>query len=285
MHKIIHILEHSLIETIKLLPFLFVAFLIIELIEHKLSKKTQKIISKSGKFGPLLGSILGLIPQCGFSVLATNLYATRILSLGTLIAIYLSTSDEMLPILISQNADIKTIALILGLKFIIALIAGFTIDFLLRNRKKEKVNYEICDHEHCGCDHDSSIIKSSIIHVLKTALYILIATLIINSIFEFGGEKILSKILLKDSLIAPFITAIIGFIPNCASSVIITELYLSGALSLAATIAGLSAGTGVALLVLFKDNKNIKENFIILGITYGIAVTSGIIIQIISYII
>ncbi len=285
MHKIIHILEHSLIETIKLLPFLFIAFLIIELIEHKLSKKTQKIISKSGKFGPLLGSLLGLIPQCGFSVLATNLYATRILSLGTLIAIYLSTSDEMLPILISQNANIKTIAVILSLKFIIALIAGFTIDFLLRNKQKEKVNYEICDHEHCGCDHESSIIKSSIIHVLKTSLYILIATIIINSIFEYGGEKILSKILLKDSLIAPFITAIIGFIPNCASSVIITELYLSGALSLAATIAGLSAGTGVALLILFKDNKNIKENFIILGTTYGIAVTSGIIIQLISYII
>lgn len=285
MHKFIHVLEHSILDTIKLIPFLLIAFLIIELIEHKLSKKTQKLISKSGKLGPLFGSILGLIPQCGFSVIATNLYATRILSLGTLIAIYLSTSDEMLPILLSENAPLKTIILILGIKFTVGLISGFIIDFVYRNKKKEQVNYDLCEHEHCGCEHESSIIKSSIIHVLKTTLFIFIATFIITAIFEYGGEELLSKLLLKDSLIAPFITALIGFIPNCASSIIITELYLNGALSLAATVAGLLAGTGVALLVLFKTNKNIKENLKILGITYTIAVISGIIIQLITYII
>lgn len=285
MHEFIHIIEHSLLDTIKLIPFLLIAFFIIELIEHKLSKKTQKIISKSGKLGPLLGSALGLIPQCGFSVIATNLYATRILSLGTLIAIYLSTSDEMLPILLSQNVPVKTIILILSIKFIVGMISGFIIDFIYRNKKKEKINYDLCEHEHCGCKHESSILKSSIIHTLKTALFILIATLIINTVFEYGGEKLLSKLLLKDSLIAPFITALIGFIPNCASSIVITELYLNGALSLAATISGLLAGTGVALLVLFKTNKNLKENIKILGITYFIAVITGIIIELITYII
>ena len=285
MHEFIHIIEHSFLDTIKLLPFLLIAFFIIELIEHKLSKKTQNIISKSGKLGPLLGSALGLIPQCGFSVIATNLYATRILSLGTLIAIYLSTSDEMLPILLSQNAPLKTIILILSIKFIVGMISGFILDFIYRNKKKEKINYDLCEHEHCGCEHESSILKSSIIHMLKTALFIFIATLIITTIFEYGGEKILSKLLLKDSLLAPFITALIGFIPNCASSIIITELYLNGALSLAATVSGLLAGTGVALLVLFKTNKNLKENIKILGITYFIAVITGIIIELITYII
>ncbi len=285
MHELIHILKHSFLDTIKLIPFLFLAFLIIELIEHKLSNKSKKIITKSGKFGPLIGSILGLVPQCGFSVIATNLYATRIITIGTLIAIYLSTSDEMLPILLSQNVPLSKIGLILGLKFIIALIGGFLVDFLLRNKQKEKVTYEICDHEHCGCSHESSILKSTIIHVLKTTLYIFIATLVITAIIEYGGENILSKLLLKDSLLSPFITGLIGFIPNCASSVIITELYLSGSLSLAATISGLATGSGVAILVLFKDNKNIKENFKILSITYSIAVISGIIIELIMYII
>lgn len=284
MLKITHILEHSLIDTLKLIPFLFIAFLLIEIIEHKLSKKSQKLISKKSKLNPLLGSILGLIPQCGFSLLATNLYTTRILSLGTLIAIYLSTSDEMLPILLSNKTPITTIILILGIKFIIAIIAGFTIDFLHKNKKTEKVKYDICEHDNCGCEHEEHILKSTIIHVLKTTFFIFIATLIINFIFEYGGEELLSKLLLKDSLFAPFITALIGFVPNCASSIIITELYLNNALSLAATISGLATNTGVAILVLFKDNKNLKENFKIVGITYSIAVISGVIIQLISYI-
>ena len=138
MHEFLHILEHSFLDSIKLLPFLFIAFFIIELIEHKLSDKSKKVISKSGKYGPILGSLLGLIPQCGFSVVATNLYITRILSLGTLISIYLSTSDEMLVILLSRNASISTILPLLGTKFIVGLISGFIIDFLLRNKKKEK---------------------------------------------------------------------------------------------------------------------------------------------------
>lgn len=285
MHKIIHILEHSIIDSLKLIPFLFIAFLIIELIEHKFSEKTKNIISKSGKFGPLLGSSLGLIPQCGFSVIATNLYITRIVSLGTLIAIYLSTSDEMLPILLSQNAPITQILLILGIKFLIGLIAGFSIDFFYRNTKKEKNTYEICEHEHCGCNHKENLLKSSAIHTTKTIVFLLFATIIINIIFEYGGEDILSKLFLKDSLLAPFITSLIGFIPNCASSIIITELYLSGALSLGAAISGLLTGSGVAILVLFKGNKNIKENLKILGLTYTISVISGIIIQLITYII
>ena len=285
MHEFLHILEHSLLDSIKLLPFLFIAFFIIELIEHKLSDKSKKVISKSGKYGPILGSLLGLIPQCGFSVVATNLYITRILSLGTLISVYLSTSDEMLVILLSRNASISTILPLLGTKFIVGLISGFIIDFLLRNKKKEKQTYSICEDEHCGCEDEENLLKSSLIHTIKTFIFIFIATFIITLVFELFGEEYLSKLLLKDTLISPFITSLIGLIPNCASSVILTELYLSNSINFASIISGLLTGSGVAILVLFKSNKNIKENLTILSLVYGIGVITGIIITLITYII
>lgn len=283
MHALLHSLEHTFLDSIKLLPFLFIAFLIIELIEHKLSDKTKKVISKSGKFGPILGSLLGLIPQCGFSVLATNLYITRIVSLGTLISIYLSTSDEMLVILLSKNASISTIIPLLAVKFFVGMISGFIIDFILRNKKKKSETYSICEDEHCGCEHEENLFKSSFIHTIKTFIFIFIVTFIITLLFELFGEEHLSKILLKDTLLSPFITSLIGLIPNCASSVILTELYLSGAINFASIISGLLTGSGVAILVLFKTNKNLKENFSILGLVYFIGVLTGIIITIISY--
>ena len=285
MHEFLHILEHSFIDSLKLLPFLFIAFLIIEIIEHKLSNKSKQVISKSGKFGPILGSLLGLIPQCGFSVVATNLYITRILSLGTLISIYLSTSDEMLVILLSRNASLSTILPLLITKFIVGIISGFTIDFLLRNKKKQHETYSICEDEHCGCEEEENLFKSSFIHTIKTFTFIFIATFLITLVFELFGEEYLSKLLLKDTLISPFITSLIGLIPNCASSVILTELYLSNSINFASIISGLLTGSGVAILVLFKTNKNLKENLTILSLIYGIGVITGIIITLITYII
>ena len=285
MHEFLHILKHSFIDSIKLLPFLFLAFFIIELIEHKLSEKSKKAISKSGKFGPILGSLLGLVPQCGFSVVATNLYVTRILSLGTLISIYLSTSDEMLVILLSKNVSLNRILPLLATKFIVGIISGFTIDFLLRNKTKQKETYSICEDEHCGCEEEENLLKSSSIHTIKTFIFIFIATFLITLVFELFGSDYLSKILLKDTLISPFITSLIGLIPNCASSVILTELYLSNSINFASIISGLLTGSGVAILVLFKTNKNIKENLTILGLVYGIGVITGIIITLITYII
>lgn len=285
MHAIIHSLKHSFIDSIKLLPFLFIAFFIIELIEHKLSDKSKDVISKSGKFGPILGGLLGLIPQCGFSVVATNLYITRILSLGTLISIYLSTSDEMLVILLSRNTSIKTILPLLLVKFFVGIISGFIIDLILRNKNKKQVTYSICEDEHCGCEEEENLFKASLIHTIKTFIFIFIVTFIITIIFELFGEEYLSKILLKDTLLSPFITSLIGLIPNCASSVILTELYLSGAINFASIISGLLTGSGVAILVLFKTNKNLKENLNILGLVYIIGVLTGILITIISYII
>jgi len=280
------IIIDTLLDSIKIIPFLFIAFLIIETIEHNLSKTTQKIVSKAGKLGPFLGSLLGLVPQCGFSVIATNLYVTRIISLGTLIAIYLSTSDEMLPILLSKQVPIFFIIKILFVKFIIGLIAGYSIDFLFRKKtQKEKNRYALCDEEHCGCNHEHSLIKSSLIHTTKTILFLIIISFILNIIFTYLGEHYLSKIFLKDTIFAPFISSLIGLIPNCGASIMITELYLKGALSLGATVAGLLSSSGVAILILFKSNKNTNENLKILAMIYFIGVITGILLEGLTYLI
>lgn len=272
------VIVDTLIDSIRLIPFLFFAFLIIELIEHKFNKKTKEMISRSGHFGPLIGSILGLFPQCGFSVLATNLYTTRIITFGTLIAIYLSTSDEMLPIMLSNNTDITTILQLLSIKFVSGLFFGFLIDFVMKKKNKQKkLDYHICDDENCHCEE--GIFLSSFKHTINTILFIAIATFILNTTIHYFGEENIENIFLKNNIFAPFISSLIGLIPNCASSVIITELYLNNVISLGTTVAGLLTGSGVALLVLFKTNKNIKQNFTILLTIYGIGVLIGVFIE------
>ncbi len=283
------IILETLIDGLKLIPFLFLAFLLIEIIEHKLTGKSKKIISKSGKFGPIVGSALGMFPQCGFSAMATNLYVTRIISLGTLISIYLSTSDEMLPILISQNVELQVILKILGVKFIIGIIYGLIIDFILRKKEKTtETDFSICEDENCNCKcggRKGGIVLSAIKHTGNTILFIVIISFIINIIFEFFGEEFLSAIFLKDSIFGPFISSLVGLIPNCGASVMITQLYLNNAISFGSTIAGLLTGSGVALLILFKTNKNIKENLAILGTLYILGAITGVIIEIIQILI
>ena len=277
-----HIINHSIEDTLTIIPFLFIAFLFMEYIEHKFNKKTKNIIERAGKSGPLLGSILGVFPQCGFSVMGTNFYAARIISLGTLVSIYLSTSDEMLPIMLSEGLKLSQIFYILFIKVVIAIIVGFLIDYIYRNKKvTKKVIHELCEEEHCDCHHDG-IIKSSIKHTLSIVLFIFITNLIITGLIETIGEDNMSEILFKNTIFGPFIASLFGLIPNCASSVIITELFLSGAISFGSLIAGLLTGSGIAILVLFKINKNLKENFHILGLVYFVGVISGIIIELIT---
>lgn len=277
------ILIDTILDSIKLIPFLLLAFLIIELIEHKLNNKTEKIITKSKKIGPIIGSILGAIPQCGFSVMATNLYITRIITLGTLISIYLSTSDEMLIIMISEKVPIILIIKILIIKIFFGILYGIIIDIILSKKKQDnKTNYELCDKDNCNCNH--SIILSAIKHTLHITLFIFIITLIINTIFTLLGEKYLSKILLTNNVLSPLITSLIGLIPNCAASVILTELYLNKAISLGALIGGLLTSSGSSLLILLKNNKNKKENITIILLLYSLGAISGIIIELINII-
>ena len=273
----------TIVDSLKLIPFLLVAFLIIELLEHKLNNKTKNILTKSKKIGPIIGSLLGVIPQSGFSVMATNLYITRIITLGTLISIYLSTSDEMLIIMISEKVEISLILKILLIKIFFGIVYGLIIDKIINKKKKDKkTNYELCDKEHCDCNH--SILLSAIKHTLHITLFIFIITLIINTIFTLLGDNYLSKILLNNSILSPFITSLIGLIPNCAASVILTELYLNSTISLGALIGGLLTSSGSSLLVLIKNNKNQKENLSIILLLYALGVLSGIIIELISLI-
>ena len=275
------IILDTILDTIKLLPFLFIAFLIIEYIEHKLTDKSKKVITKSKKYGPVLGSILGVIPQCGFSALATNLYITRIITLGTLFSVYLSTSDEMLPILISEKVDISIIIKILLIKMLFGMLYGIIIDIVIRKNKikRKEENYDICDDEHCHCE--KGIVIPSLKHTLNITLYIFIITFILNSVFYYIGEDYLSKLFLKNTIYGPFITSLIGLIPNCGASVVITELYINNTISYASLIGGLLTGSGSALLILFKQNKNIKENIFIASLLYLLGAFSGLIIEII----
>ena len=270
----IDIIVDTIIDVLKLIPFLFVAFLLIEVLEHKLTNKNKNIITKSKRLGPVIGALLGIIPQCGFSVMGTNLYITRIISLGTLFSIYLSTSDEMLPILISEKADIKIILQIILIKILFGIFYGVLIDLTLRKikKKQDKTNYEICDKENCHCEKG-------------ILLFLFITTLIINIVFHYVGEDYLSKILLKGTILGPFITSLIGLIPNCGASIILTELYLNNAISLSSLIAGLLTGSGTALIVLFKENKNIKENIFIICLLYSLGVISGLILELLNIII
>ena len=276
------VLLDTLLDAIKIIPFLFVTFLLMEYIEHGFTKKGKEKIKKAGNLGPFFGSLLGAVPQCGFSVMATNLYATRIVTLGTLISIYLSTSDEMLPILISQKCSFSIIIKILLIKVLIGMLAGFIIDFIIRKKTKSS-NYEIkkfCDEEHCDCEH--GIIKSSIKHTFNILIFIIVITLLLNLCFYYFGNDSIEKLFLKDNFFSPFISSLIGLIPNCGASVILTELYLNNVISFASVISGLLTGSGVALLVLFKINKNVKENVKILLTLYFIGALSGIVIEIIQ---
>ena len=281
----LEIIEHTLKDSIKLIPFLFVTYLLMEFLEHKTSSKINKTIKKSGKYGPLVGGVLGLLPQCGFSVMATNLYMGRIITIGTLITIYLTTSDEMLPILISENVAIGIIIKILAIKFLIGVISGIIIDVILnfKNKGKEikEEHVDFCEHEHCHCEE--GILKSAIRHTVSIFAFILLITFILNLVIHNIGEEKLSSLIMNNKILGPVIAGLIGLIPNCASSVIISQLYIEKVISSAIMISGLLVNAGVGLLVLFRVNRNLKENIKITAILYGIGVISGIILELIGF--
>lgn len=277
-----HILLDTLFESLNLLPFLLITFLIIEFIEHKASKKSIRMLTKTKKYGPIIGGILGATPQCGLGVMATNLYATNIITIGTLIAIYLSTSDEMLPVLISEGMPFSKILIILLIKVIIGIVCGFIIDFIFRKKNKHtKIDVqELCENEHCHCEN--SIIKSSLIHTLKTFSFIFLVSFVLHIFIHEIGEDKISNLLLNGNIFTPFFSSIIGLIPNCAGSVVITELYVNNVISFGSMLAGLLTGSGISILILFKVNSDLKDNMLILGTVYIIGVIFGILFNLVG---
>jgi hypothetical protein len=282
------VLIDALVDSLKLLPFLFITYLLMELIEHKTKEKTKETIKKSGKLGPVIGSLLGAFPQCGFSVSATNLYAARVITLGTLIAVYLSTSDEMLPIFLSEAVPFDVIIKIFAIKLLVGMIAGLVIDFILRILKKSKgiedeQIEDLCEKDNCHCE--ISIIKSSIHHTINIFIYILIVTILINIFIYVIGEDTIATFIQNSGIFGPVITGFIGLIPNCAASVIITQLYIQNVIPFASMISGLLVGAGVGIAVLFRTNKGIKNNIKIVVLLYVIGVVVGVILDMMGIVI
>lgn len=268
------------IDSIKLFPFLFVTYLAMEYLEHKTTAKTKNMISKAGKFGPILGGILGALPQCGFSAAASNLYAGRVISVGTLIAIFLSTSDEMLPIMISEKMGITLILQILLVKMVIGVVVGILVDvtLMLLNRQVAQGDiHHLCEHEHCHCE--KSLVKSALKHSLQIFTFIFVISLILNAIVMSVGTDALSNFVAKGNIVSIFFAALVGLIPNCAASVVITQLYLEHIISTGAMLAGLLVGSGVGVLVVFRMNHHLKENMMIVTFLYVTGVLFGLVFE------
>jgi hypothetical protein len=290
--ELIDIILDTLTDCAKLLPFLFVTYLAMEYLEHKTGEKTKRLIGKIGgsgqgagtlPLGPIVGGLLGVVPQCGFSAAASNLYAGRVITLGTLLAIYLSTSDEMLPILISQRAPLDMILKILAAKVLIGMAAGIAIDLIWRKKNKngcERI-HDICEQENCHCE--KGIWRSALSHTLQIAFFIFVVTFGLNLVLHFVGEDMLEKLILGRPILGPVLAGVVGLIPNCAGSVVLTQLYLEGAMGTGAVLAGLLANSGVGLLVLFRVNHDRKENLKVLAMLYGIGTFVGIIAGLFSF--
>jgi len=271
----LHLLEHAALDTLTALPFLFLAYLLMEAAEHYQSARMERAIRRIGKAGPLAGALLGCVPQCGFSASASNLFAAGLISRGTLLAVFLATSDEALPMLVGTAEGRGMILPLLGTKVVIGVLAGFGADLWMKKWGRPRELYDLC--EDCGCEEEGAgILKPALHHTVHILLYIFLLNLILGIAVHLLGEDLLSAILLKGSFLQPCAAALVGLIPNCAVSVLLTQLYLAGSLSFGALLAGLCSGAGLGLAVLFKMNRSRRENLTITAALYLIAALCGL---------
>ena len=307
-HLIGHVLEHSVEDTLYLIPFLFVTYLAMEWLEHKAGDKAEEAVRRAGAAGPVVGSLVGIVPQCGFSAAAATLWAGRVITLGTLFAVFLSTSDEMLPIFLAEQVAPMTILKIMGVKLIIGMVMGFVVDAAIRlaRRDREKLRiHELCERDHCHCngdcetceqqpelaydfEHDEahehhheggSILRSALKHTVQVTVFIFVITLVLDGALELVGEDALAAFLGSNPVLSVLGSALVGLIPNCAASVVIAQLYVEGALGAGAMMAGLLVSAGVGLLVLFRTNRRLRQNLIVLAGLWATGVFWGLIIS------
>lgn len=274
----------AVIDTVKLIPFLFVTYLFMEYLERKTEEKSAAALRKVGKAGPVFGGIIGIVPQCGFSAAAASLFSGGVISIGTLMAVFLSTSDEMLPIFISSAVGIGTIVKVLLAKVVIGVVTGIIIDLVIYlahyRMRTDKHIHDLCEQEHCGCEEEEGgIFRSALIHTLKITLFIFIISFVITLLVEGAGEDRIAGFLSGMPYLGVFLSGIIGLIPNCAASVMITQLYLSGLLGAGQMMSGLLVGAGVGLLVLFRTSRHWKENVKVLAVLYASGVLWGLLIE------
>ena len=344
MDLLIDILLDAGKDTLSLVPFLLVTYLALEALEHVAGDRVNGAVKRAGAAGPVVGSLLGMVPQCGFSAMAATLYAGRVVTLGTLVAVFLSTSDEMLPLLLAEQVPVQTMAMLLASKALIALVTGFIVDAAVRGLRRNvrahaairrtvlgtAVNpahancahddhtggdiidevaeagvsadhiHELCERDHCGCDEDEdehghghghehghshegapllSIIRSAISHTVQVSVFIFLVTLILVAVLETFGESTIEQFLRGNETLAVLGSALVGLIPNCSASVVITQLYLEGALQLAPMLAGTLISAGVGYLVLFRTNRSARENALFLVMMYVIGAGWGLVLS------
>lgn len=292
MDFVLHVLEHSVLDTLALVPLLFVTYLAMEAIEHSASAHVRAAVERSGKAGPVVGALLGALPQCGFSAMAATLYAGRVVTVGTLVAVVLSTSDEMVPVFLAHQEPLGRLAAIMGVKIAIGLVVGLVVDALLRLWHRAGDGHlhihELCEREHCHCDDDHdghehghgrwAIVRSALVHTVQVTLFILAVTFVFGLVIEYVGQDALGELLANHPVRATFVAALVGLIPNCGASVAITELYLDGVLSAGPMLAGLLASGGVGLLVLWRTNADARQNAAITAFVYVVAVVAGLLV-------
>ncbi|HIY80178.1 MAG TPA: arsenic efflux protein [Candidatus Olsenella excrementavium] len=293
MDFLLHVLEHSVLDTLALVPLLFLTYLAMEAIEHVASDRVRGAVERSGKAGPVVGAALGALPQCGFSAMAATLYAGRVVTLGTLVAVVLSTSDEMVPVFLAHQEPLGRLIAIMVFKVVVGIAVGLVVDVALRAWHRAGDGHvhihELCEREHCHCDDDHdhahehahgrwSIVRSALVHTVQVMLFILAVTFVFGLAIEYVGQDALGALLANHPVRATFVSALVGLIPNCAASVAITELYLDGVLATGPMLAGLLASGGVGLLVLWRTNADARQNALITAFVYVVAVGVGLLV-------
>ena len=282
-HFLLEITHHLMHHSLKLLPFLFVTYLIMGALERMAGENTHKLIIKAGKVGPIWGSICGAFPQCGFSAAASYFYVGRAITLGTLISIYMSTSDEMLPILISERVPASTIAKIIIVKVLIGMISGFLVEIFfgwLGKKNKMPKDFVLHNSTSCSCKHEHNLFLDALKHSLRVWIFIVIISFGIELIVHAIGEDTVALIFSDIPVLGQMIAGLVGLIPNCGASVVITQLYLDGIIGAGPMMSGLLVSAGVGLLVLYKENHHIHENILITAILYTISIGWGVLFQI-----
>lgn len=302
MEFVLDVVIDALKDTAELIPFLFATYVAISLLDLFASDKTTAAIQRAGHAGPLIGGVLGVVPQCGFSTMGASLYADRIVSLGTFVAVILSTSDEMLPLLLAEHVEVGLLARILVTKAVLGVILGIATDLVLRSvlgrtslagvdesdageEQDEDAEFDpsaySCD---CGCGEPLTrgqtawwVVVNSAYRTFQVVVFIFVVSVLLNALIALVGEDALASFLSGNAVVATLVSGLVGLVPNCAASVVLTQLYIDGVLGFAPMIAGTLVAGGAGYLVLFRMNGNMRENAAIVGIVYALGVCAGLI--------
>ena len=284
IHHMPEILWHTVLDTLKILPFLFLTYMFMELLEHRSGNAAERWLRRSGKIGPVVGAAIGAFPQCGFSAASVGLYTGRIITSGTLIAVWLSTSDEMLPILIAGGAPFGLILKVISFKVCVGIAFGFAIDLVSKAMRKIKklpqkspCIEEFCEREGCGCNERFWV--SALRHTAKITLFVLIFSFVLNLVIHGFGEDKLASLVLDRPILGNIISATVGLIPNCAASIVLTDLYLDGIISIGSMLSGLLVGAGVGVALLFRNNRPFLDSIRIVALLWCIGAAMGIIVD------